>query len=95
MFPDPTAGRDAIGGHGGEGEVVAIAMNAEWWPPMATTDAVMSQSGSVASMSNSRVTTRRVSPQYSQLRLHRASDLCAGPATALSVQKLTASRPPR
>lgn len=51
MFPDPTAGRDAIGGHGGEGEVVAIAMNAESWPPMATTDAVMSQSGSVAGMS--------------------------------------------
>ena len=29
-------------------------------PPMATTDVVMSQSGSVASMSNSRVTTPRV-----------------------------------
>lgn len=93
--PDPTAGRDATGGTWWRG---SGRCDRDGWcaaPPMATTDAVMSQSGSVASMSNSRVTTSRVSPQNSQLRPHRSPDLCAGPATAMSAQKLTASRPPR
>jgi len=92
--PDPTAGRDATGGHGREGQVVAIAINGaprhRWRPRMWSCP--NREASQVCPIRGSR--HREFSPQNSQLRHRLSPDLCARPATGLSAQKLTASRPP-